>query len=117
MLLFRYICLPLLKNLLYQYNLINMKRITILVLVIGLISILSSCQSDSKADTWTADQEQTWKTNCQQLLVANGTTEADAEGFCDCMFKKTAEKYTPEEAAQITEEEEQKIWQECDYQW
>ncbi len=94
-----------------------MKRITILVLVIGFITILASCKSDSKADTWSVEQEQTWKSNCVQLLIENGTTKADAEGFCDCMFEKTSEGYTPEEAAKITKEEEQKLWQDCDYQW
>ncbi len=43
--------------------------------------------------------------------------ETAADDFCDCMFEKTAEKYTPEEAVNITEEQEQKIWEECNYSW
>jgi hypothetical protein len=33
------------------------------------------------------------------------------------MLEKTSESYTPEEAANITREEEQKIWEKCDYRW
>lgn len=94
-----------------------MKKIQFLMLAFGLIFTVAACKSDSKADTWSQEQETKWKTECNQLLVANGTTEDDAKGFCDCMFEKTSKKYTPEEAAGLTEEEEQALWQECDYQW
>ncbi|MEI7896229.1 MAG: hypothetical protein WCJ26_04285 [bacterium] len=46
-----------------------------------------------------------------------GTAKTEAVGFCDCMLKKTSEKYTPQEAEKITAQEERKLWQECDFQW
>jgi hypothetical protein len=33
------------------------------------------------------------------------------------MYEKTSDKYTPEEAENITADEERKLWNECDYSW
>ncbi len=98
-------------------KLIKMKRITLLLAAFGLIIFLAACNSHSKSDTWSKEQETTWKKNCVELLMGNGEDKATAEDFCDCMYKKTSREYTPEEAAEITEEEERKLWQKCDYQW
>lgn len=88
-----------------------------LIYLIGIIGFLSSCNSNSKADTWSADQQDKWKNDCMELLLSNGVNKPVAADHCDCIFKKTSEKYTPEEAANITTEEERKIWEECDYSW
>ncbi len=94
-----------------------MKRIGVVFLSLFFIVIISSCKSDSKAKTWSKDQETQWKKECVELLESGDNTKADAEDFCDCMFEKTSEKYTPEEAASLTEEQEAAVYQECDYQW
>lgn len=75
------------------------------------------CQDKSKADTWNDQQKTEWTTKCKGFMKTNGVEEKNAEDFCDCMLEKTSEKYTPEEAASITEEEERKLWESCDYTW
>jgi len=95
-----------------------MKKISSILLVLALTIILLSCNSaTTREKSWSEQQETSWKNNCNELLVKNGTPAGDAAEFCDCMFKKTAEKYTPKEAAALTEKQEQEIWEECDYQW
>ncbi|MBC8489633.1 MAG: hypothetical protein H8D45_26745 [Bacteroidetes bacterium] len=94
-----------------------MKKIKILILVIAGAALMYACNSNSKADTWSEEQKDKWKTNCMEFMSANNVEKNAAAGFCDCMFKKTSEKYTPGEAANITEEEERKLWEECDYSW
>ena len=69
-----------------------MKRIYLIGLV-GLVVMILSCNSNSKKRLW------------------------NQEDHCDCMYKKTAKKYTPEEAYQLTVEQERKIWEACDYRW
>lgn len=75
------------------------------------------CNKDSKADTWSKDQKAEWTTKCKGFMNTNGVEGKNATDFCDCMLEKTSEKYTPEEAANITEEEERKLWESCDYSW
>ncbi len=43
--------------------------------------------------------------------------QKDAAGFCDCMLKKTSEKYTPQKVVKITPAEEQQLCKECNYSW
>ncbi|MDZ7742095.1 MAG: hypothetical protein U5Q03_10175 [Bacteroidota bacterium] len=94
-----------------------MKKVLFSIFVLGIMAIMASCNTNSKADTWSAEQEKEWKSNCKDLLTGNGEDKATAEDYCDCIFKKTAEKYTPAEAAKLTTEQEQQIWDECDYSW
>lgn len=79
--------------------------------------LLAACNSNSKSKAWTVDQKEQWKTECEQMLVEEGITAAVAEDHCDCMYEKTSAKYTPEEAAALTVEQEREIWEECDYSW
>lgn len=94
-----------------------MKTLIIPIAMFILLFSAVSCASGSKADTWSNQQEQKWKTECKKLLMSNGEREATAEDYCDCMYDKTSEKYTPEEAAKLTENQEREIWDECDYSW
>jgi len=71
----------------------------------------------SKSGSWSEAQKQTWSTNCMKVMNDRGVDPKDAAGLCDCMLKKTSEKYTPEEAVKITPEQERQLWQECDYDW
>ena len=52
-----------------------------------------------------------------ELIKTKDITKGTAEDNCDCLFEKTAKKYTPEEAAKLTTEQEQEIWDECAYSW
>ena len=94
-----------------------MKKVKFLMLAIGFLFVIAACNVNSKSDTWSKEQEAKWKEGCMELMMENNIPNREAEGVCDCIFEKTSEKYTPEEAANITEEEEQKIWQACDYQF
>jgi len=94
----------------------NEKLLAILLLIIFSAGI-ESCKHKSKESTWSDVQKTKWKTECQQLLIKREVSKKDAIDFCDCMLKKTSEKYTPAEVIKISTEEERKLWQECDYQW
>ena len=83
-----------------------------------LLVFLGSCgNTNSKSSTWSDQQKTEWTENCIELLTESDVAKDDAKSTCDCMLEKTSEKYTPEEAKSITKEEEQKLWQDCDYQW
>lgn len=84
-------------------------------MLITLVMGFSGC--NSKADTWSKDQKAKWTESCMSFMSERGVAQKDAASFCDCMLSKTSEKYTPEEAAKITPEENQDIWKQCDYQW
>ncbi len=98
-----------------------MKIIKILFVTIGLFFFVSSCNSNSKAkskaDTWNKGQKEQWTSKCLTFLEANGVEKKNAVDYCSCVLEKTSEKYTPAEAANITEEEERKLWDSCDYSW
>ena len=79
--------------------------------------IFAGCNSNSKAKSWSPDQKSKWTTNCLKFTEERSMPKTQAVGFCDCMLKKTTEKYTPQEAGKITTQEERKLWQDCDYQW
>ena len=106
-----------------------MKIIKLLIVTFGFLVFAGACNSDSKAekkapakkekaaDTWNDEQKAKWTKSCMEFMETNGVEKRNAVDFCDCMLKKTSEKYTPEEAAKITEEEERKLWDSCDYDW
>jgi len=94
-----------------------MKTLKILTFMFLVAIFASACSVNSKADQWSSDQKAKWTEKCMNFMDNQGVDKKDAEGFCDCMLKQTSEKYTPEEAAKINEEEERKMWQECDYVW
>ncbi len=96
-----------------------MKAFTLFISSFLFIMFIGACNcgGNSKADTWDEAQKAEWTNNCMKFMETNGVEEKNATDFCDCMLKKTSEKYTPEEAAGITEEEERKLWEGCDYTW
>ena len=94
-----------------------MKTIKLLLLTFGLLLFASACNCDSKTDTWNKDQKAKWTSNCMTFMENKGVEKKNAVDFCDCMLEKTSENYTPEEAVNITEEEERKLWESCDYDW
>lgn len=96
-----------------------MKVLKLLFATVIILAFAASCDygEKSKADTWSEQQKTEWTNNCKQFMKNNGVEDKNAVDFCDCMLKKTSKKYTPEEAANITEEEERKLWEECDYTW
>ncbi len=94
-----------------------MKIINLLFVAFGLLLITGSCNCDSKADTWSDEQKAEWTKSCKEFMKTNGVEDKNAVDFCDCMLEKTSKEYTPDEAAKITEEEERKLWESCDYTW
>jgi len=105
------------KNKLSKNQIKKMKKLMNLILFVAVISVFSACQTHSKANTWSADQQKEWKKSCTNLLMENGVDKAVAKDRCDCMFEKTSEKYTPDEAAKIDLKQEKELWDECDYSW
>jgi len=94
-----------------------MKSFKLLLVTFGLLLFVGACNSDSKSDTWDKDQKAKWTSNCMKFMKDKGVEEKNAVDFCDCMLEKTSQNYTPEEAVNITEEEERKLWNSCDYDW
>ena len=94
-----------------------MKIIRLLFVSLGLLLFVSACNCDSKADTWSSEQKAEWTKSCKSFMETNGVEEKNAVDYCDCMLEKTSQNYTPEEAAKITEDEERKLWESCDYSW
>ncbi len=94
-----------------------MKIVRTFLLTASVILLATACNCDSKADTWSAEQQTEWKSKCMQFMNEQGVEKDNAVDFCDCMYEKTSEKYTPEEAANITADEERELWSECDYSW
>jgi len=94
-----------------------MKKLFNLLLFVAVVGLFTSCQNPSKADSWNADQQKEWKKTCVSLLQDNGVEKSVAKDRCDCMFEKTSEKYTPDEAAQINLKQEKELWDDCDYSW
>jgi hypothetical protein len=97
----------------------NMKKFRLMIPALAMLFsvILAGCNSNSKAKSWSPEQKEQWTTSCLKFMDERGTPKNQAVDFCDCMLKKTSEKYTPQEAEKITPQEERKLWQECDYQW
>jgi len=50
-------------------------------------------------------------------MLTNGVSKNKATEFCNCMFTKISQKYTPEEAVNISEEAETNLWHSCGYYW
>jgi hypothetical protein len=94
-----------------------MKRFRFILPVLMLSVLVWSASCSSKAKSWSKENKDTWHAKCMQFLTTRGVEQRAATDFCDCMLKKTSEKYTPAEAEKITPEEEQQLWKQCDYQW
>ena len=95
-----------------------MNKIKYLLVLMSIILVAGCCNNtDSKSDTWSDEQKAEWTQDCLKMLEANQVFEGVAEDVCDCMLKKTSESYTPMEAAKLTREQEQKVWEKCDYRW
>lgn len=95
-----------------------MKTFKVLFLIFAIAVFAGAgCNTNSKANQWSSEQKDKWTEDCMKFMHEQGVEKKDAEGFCDCMLKQTSEKYTPKEAVNITEDEERKMWQECDYVW
>ena len=94
-----------------------MKKTSVLIaaLFLAMVTVITGCSS--KSGSWSKEEKDKWTTNCMKFMNDRKVDQKDAVGFCDCMLKKTSEKYTPEEAVKITPSEEQKLWQQCDYSW
>jgi hypothetical protein len=86
------------------------------LIILGTIA-LASCSNESS--TWTQDQKDTWLKDCNDKFVANADPEdkANLESLCTCMLEVTARDYTPEEAKSISEDEERKLLENCNYNW
>lgn len=95
-----------------------MKNLKITFIFFGLFIFTIACDSpSSKADSWNEEQKTNWTNNCLKFMESREVDANQAIEFCDCMLTKTSEQYSPEEAAAITEDEERKLWESCDYQW
>jgi len=98
-----------------QTDIMHKSSLLMMALTIPLFLFFTGC--NSKAKSWNQAQKDKWTESCKKFMNDRGVAQKDAAGFCDCMLKKTSEKYTPEEAVKITPAEEQQLWKQCDYNW
>ncbi len=85
------------------------------ILAISLI-LLVAC-SHSK---WSKAEEDKWLKTCRETFVNNAVNKEDKaqlEDLCDCMLKLTSRKYTVEEAQNLTEDQERKLLNDCNYSY
>jgi hypothetical protein len=94
-----------------------MKKYRLFIVVISIMIFTGFTGCNSKSGTWTQEDKNTWTTNCMTFMNQQGVEQKAAADFCDCMLQKTSQKYTPQEAANITTEEERSLWNECNYSW
>jgi hypothetical protein len=95
----------------------DMKKTSMIIVVLFLSLILGMSGCKSKSGSWSKEEKDKWTASCMKFMQDRNVDQKDAAGFCDCMLKKTSEKYTPEEAVKITPAEEQQLWKECNYSW
>jgi hypothetical protein len=96
-----------------------MKTLKFSILFLFSVLLFSSCGSESKSDWSQADQDK-WMKSCQENLVNKVVKEEDKdqlEDLCKCMLKVTSSEYTAEEAANLSEDQERKLLENCDYSW
>ncbi|MBR9997371.1 MAG: hypothetical protein KFF73_00300 [Cyclobacteriaceae bacterium] len=78
------------------------------------IMLMAAC-SQSK---WTEAEQDQWLKICYENFVNNAVDKeekAQMKDLCNCMLKVTSRKYTVEEAADLTLEQERKLVQDCNY--
>ncbi len=94
-----------------------MKKLKFFIPALGFLLLVGFAGCNSKAKSWSQEQKDTWTKSCMKFMNDRGVAQKDAADFCDCMLKKTSDKYTPEEAVKITPDEERQLWQQCNYSW
>mgnify|MGYP001042379030 CR=1 FL=1 len=91
-----------------------MKAVTLLLSILLLIS----CDTSTKEASWSEEQKENYVNNC---LAGFGevpkTEERNVEALCDCMLELLMRDYTPEEAENITMDEQREILTNCNYNW
>jgi hypothetical protein len=78
------------------------------------LMLITAC-SQSK---WTEEEQDQWLKTCYETFVNNAVDKEEKvqmKDLCDCMLKVTSRKYTVEEAADLTLNQERKLMQDCNY--
>lgn len=87
--------------------------ISIKITALALLLLVACSQSK-----WSKADQDNWLKTCHETFVNNTVSEEDKaqlEDLCDCMLKLTSRKYTVEEAKNLTEEQERKLLNDCNY--
>jgi hypothetical protein len=80
---------------------------------------ISSCGHNHQSEWSQADKDK-WLKTCQETFVDKAENETDKEqleDLCKCMLDVTSRDYTVEEAVNLTDEQERKLLQNCNYNW
>ena len=80
--------------------------------------LVMSCDTDTKEELWSEQQKQEWVERCNQgfIDVPEGEKKAVAN-LCDCMLEEIMEDYSPEEAADLSQDQVRKVLLDCNYNW
>lgn len=83
-----------------------------------LFLFLFACDTKTKEASWSEEQKENYVNNC---LAGFGdvpeTEERNVEALCDCMLELLMRDYTPEEAKNISMDEQREILANCNYSW
>ncbi|MGK7393182.1 MAG: hypothetical protein ACNS62_01370 [Candidatus Cyclobacteriaceae bacterium M3_2C_046] len=91
-------------------------RLFLTLMIFSFISL--SCETDTKEEFWNEQQMENYRQRCYAGFQEADPQELDeAKNLCDCMLEEIMEDYTPEEAENITEEEQLQILTDCNYNW
>jgi len=79
---------------------------------------LLACDTSTKEESWSEEQKENYVNNC---LAGFGevpaTEERNVEALCDCMLELLMRDFTPEEAKNISMDEQREILSNCNYSW
>ncbi len=91
-----------------------MKFLTIFITLL----LLFACDTSTKEASWSEEQKKNYVNNC---LAGFGDVpapeERNVEALCDCMLKLLMRDFTPEEAKNISMDEQREILANCNYSW
>jgi hypothetical protein len=86
----------------------------------GFVAIALFLFTACSQSKWSEEEEEKWMKNCRETFVNHATSEDEKmqlEDLCDCMLKVTSRKYTAEEAQHLTEDQERKLLNDCNYSY
>lgn len=87
-------------------------------IIIFSIITLWACNHETKEDSWSEAQKENYLTRCEEGFVdAKPDEERAIEGLCECMLEEIMEEHTPEQAKNITPDQQRQILVNCNYNW
>ncbi|MCB0497369.1 MAG: hypothetical protein KDC79_14605 [Cyclobacteriaceae bacterium] len=95
-------------------------KVTGVFVSIGLAALLSLSSCNQSKSDWSQEDKDKWLKTCNDTFANNAVRQDDKEqleDLCKCMLDETSRKYTVEEAANLTIDDQRKLLENCNYSW